>query len=652
MSAMEIALHVRKKLRQMADARRTNWPGVDLTTSGLYPRLPKPSEASPELTEALRHDAAAILAGHWRFFGHLQVQVDDPPRWQCDYLVRRDVRSSASAFDLNYRSLKDGVDSKLIWEPSRWNQLVRLAMAAYVLGDSRAAEKCLAWLENWTVENPPYRGWNWTSALEVGLRLIQFAWIDALLGGFAQSNGDAQVSILKRLEALRQGILAPHVWYAWRHRSFGSSANNHLLGELTGCVVAMARWPGLSRIGPSVDTLQRLWEREVLAQFAYDGGNREQALNYQLFSWEFALQAMHALISAGRQVNEQVHLRLLKAASFFLQMHGGAETWAYGDSDNAYVTPFFLDDAHVGCEWNDWLLERKFSPGVEFWMSEFRAALKDPSVGVTAHFVSRGPPPVKRVGWTHYVESGYCVVNDGRWMLRWDVSPLGYLSTRAHGHLDALHLSIWIQRVAMVIDPGTGAYHADKPLRTWLASRQAHNGPCPVGMEFPRRTGPFLWREEHETPRLELSGGVTTATLKLPGATVRRSIRQLPDQNGWEVSDACEGQRGTAQTFTVRWQFPPGSRVKRTSERAFRICRAGSVLVIEVAKEWSDVQLIGPIVDPAEEQPLGTSAPTRDLEGIVSPAFRQICRAPFLKLTARGDQPCVFTTTFLASAHS
>ncbi|HKX63203.1 MAG TPA: heparinase II/III family protein, partial [Verrucomicrobiae bacterium] len=199
---------------------------------------------------------------------------------------------------------------------------------------------------------------------------------------------------------------------------------------------------------------------------------------------------------------------------------------------------------------------------------------------------------------------------------------------------------------------GTGAYHADKPLRTWLASRQAHNGPCPVGVEFPRRTGPFLWREEHDTPRLELSGGVATATLKLPGATVRRSIRQRPDQNGWEVSDACEGKRGTAQTFTVRWQFPPGSRVKRTSERAFRICRAGSVLIVEVAKEWNDVQLIRPIVDPAGEQSPGTSAPAGDLEGIVSPAFRQICRAPFLKLTARGDKPCVFTTTFLASAHS
>ena len=34
---------------------------------------------------------------------------------------------------------------------------------------------------------------------------------------------------------------------------------------------------------------------------------------------------------------------------------------------------------------------------------------------------------------------------------------LGYLSTAAHGHLDALHLSIWYRGIAFVIDPSTGA---------------------------------------------------------------------------------------------------------------------------------------------------------------------------------------------------
>jgi hypothetical protein len=144
MSPGEIARHVRKKLRQSADANRRAWPKIDLTCPGVYPTLPKPAEAPDALRMALRRDADDILAGRWRFFGHLELKVDDPPKWQCDYLAGKDLETLLSAFQLNYRTLTDGVDSKLIWEPSRWHQLVRLAMAAYVLGDRRAATKCMA----------------------------------------------------------------------------------------------------------------------------------------------------------------------------------------------------------------------------------------------------------------------------------------------------------------------------------------------------------------------------------------------------------------------------------------------------------------------------------------------------------------------------
>src|SRR6185503_990418 len=111
-----------------------------------------------------------------------------------------------------------------IWELSRWHALTRLAMAVYVLGDERAAAKCISWLEDWVKHNPPYRGWNWTSALEVGMRLVQFTWIDALLRAQAEARGCGG-----KLARLRREILPAHVWFAWRYRSFGSSANNHLI---------------------------------------------------------------------------------------------------------------------------------------------------------------------------------------------------------------------------------------------------------------------------------------------------------------------------------------------------------------------------------------------------------------------------------------
>jgi hypothetical protein len=691
MNPGEMLLHARKKLRQVADARRTSWPEVDLTCSGAFPKLPKPEDAPEVLREALRRDVENILAGRWRFFGHLEVQVDDPPKWQFDYLVRRDVESSESAFRLNYRSLSDGVDSKLVWEPSRWNQLVRLAMASYVLGDRRAGEKCVEWLEDWVKHNPPYRGWNWTSALEVGLRLIQFAWMDELLTSSSRRN-EAQspgweskrdqslltsaATIGERLERLRQQILPPHVCYAWRHKSFGSSANNHLLGELIGCIVATARWPVLAKCGASLEELQRRWEHEVLAQFAEDGGNKEQALNYQLFSWEFCWQARMALLAAGRAIPAEIERRLALAADFFREVSVGLGAWDYGDSDCAFVTPFFERETDAVSEWVSWMIESRGSPALAFWLgsSPELLGLVASALGLENHptqqacalqLQDEGSVPAGD-RWRIFPTTGIGVGLFDEWTLRWDASALGYGATAAHGHLDVLHLSVWLEEQAMVIDPGTGAYYGDTCLRTWLASRGAHNGPSPAIDPFPKRRGLFLWSECHPRPILtKLTGGEICAELALPSGCLRRVVKCVSDDEGFLrlekeqrpgdeepqsfviVEDVYHSQSDAGE-FSVRWQFAPDCVLQVLERGRFLISCVGAAMEVQVSPDWAEVWCV------TEQSQVAKADPDAPLAGTVSPAFRKVVWAPYLKLVARpqGDKPCVFSTTFLASAHS
>jgi hypothetical protein len=667
MGPAEVGAHVAKKLRQFVDARRLpDWSALSLEPDGQrpFPVLPGAASAPDALREALRQDVADILGGRWRAFGHWELKVDVPPRWQKDYLVGVDLQSDESAFKLSARQQPGGADIKVIWDPSRWNQLVRLAQGAYVLNDRPAAETCVQWLEDWVKHNPAYCGLNWTSALETGLRLVQFTWIDALLthsragvspaqpgeavpGGAGARRGDRSFDPNSRQgdagpgwAHLRSEVLPAHVWFTWRYRSSGSSANNHLLGELAGLIVAIARWPQLAQLAVPLTELQEAWERAVLAQFAGDGGNREQALGYHLFSWEFCWQTQAALRVAGRRVSSGTAQRLLSAARFYAQLK--ADEWDYGDSDNAFVTPFFARETQATEEWRAWFLDSLQSPAIRYWWGDANLGLKTPGGKLAGH--SSGYPsglagtPAK--SWKLFRDSGYALQRSEDWQLRWDLSPLGFLATAAHGHLDALHVSIWHRGVAFVIDPGTGAYYADRALRDHLASWSAHNGPHPAGIEFPKRLGTFLWGTPHAVPvRMEEAADELTGALSLPAGQMSRTIRPVANDNGWQIEDAYQpASAAPAAEFSVRWQFAPGTSLARVGERAFRMDRAGVTLAVRLDEGWSSVVWFMP--DERQQKATGTTLQGLGdvpLAAVCSPAFRRVAVGPYLLLTGKAQ---------------
>jgi hypothetical protein len=595
MNQREVFGHLRRKWRQRLDQK--GFPPVHhFGTPTSFPSFKPLDECPSELRAGLEVETQEILAGSWKAFGWLDLKVDMPPQWHTDYLAKVDCATKDLAFRLNHRNLPAGADVKLIWELSRWHPLTRLCMAAHLLDQPENAYAALRLLEHWVHANPPFRGWNWTSALESGMRLIQFTWIEALVHRFAG------------MHHLVAKILPVHCYFTWRYRSFGSSANNHLLGELAGLAVSMARWPALSRWSTDPASLHRLFEREILAQFSPDGGNKEQALNYQLFSWEFCWHARAAFQSLNLPFSQGVEDRLGAAADFFTTVQNRGERWDYGDSDDATVLPLYQSHAGATTEWLNWLESKPGGESIRFWI---------------------GKPPEKRSPsssdqhWQIFPDSGIAAYKDSSWRLRWDLSPLGYLATAAHGHLDALHLTIWMDGVCFVIDPGTGAYYADKPLRSWLASHSAHNGPALVDNEFPRRLGPFLWSKHHEPPVLKREGENFSAIVKWQPGHLQRRLQKF--ENGWRVEDTVH----PAAPFKVHWHFAPDSQVAQVGPGEYAIRRRGRELRVRFDGECTIEQ----------PEPKGFT-------GICAPHFRKTSHSPVL--IAHGHKSCVLGTTFLA----
>src|SRR5262249_8034836 len=158
--------------------------------------------------------------------------------------------------------------------------LVRLAQNAWLNQEREDARLVQRWLNDWCARSPVGVGVNWRSGLEAGVRLVNFCWIDALIRGC----GDAPLRTAQ-LRLAQQIVPAP-AGGVGRRRSVVSPANNDRWGALAGLVLGGRRWPAVSRVCGSAERAWEMLSRELLRQFAADGGNREQALHYHLFAWE------------------------------------------------------------------------------------------------------------------------------------------------------------------------------------------------------------------------------------------------------------------------------------------------------------------------------------------------------------------------------
>ncbi len=545
------------------------------------PRLPDRASAPAALRIQLAADAEKLMRGEWLLFGWKAVEVGAPPCWHRDPACGVVIAHDTPSMRLDYRHLPDGADARTIWEINRWTEATRLAMHGWLNNDANAIRTAQLWLEDWCERNPPGIGINWTSPLEAALRLINFTWFDALVTAWAADQAARGRSHRDHQSTLRKRIVPIHAAWIWRHRSAGSSANNHLLGELASLVLTASRWPDLEKIACSGETAWDLLGKEVLAQFATDGGSHEQALHYHTFAFDLAWQAARAVgCRAGA-----VHDRLALAARFYLALGQGAESWDFGDSDDAVVLPLTQSRSHVAEDWRTWLLGDECC--LRWWLGPPpMVAMNTPTAGLTVH------------EWQIFAASGYAALRSHGWVARLDASPLGFGRLAAHGHGDALHVSIWDGAHALLIDPGTGGYHGHAELRQELAAWSAHNGPQPhpTSFETPRRIGPFLQIQHHPVPKLIVEGSTAMARFEHERHSFQRQVRRQEDH--LEIRDTEDYRR----PFAVNWTLAPGTDVKQTStgaENVFVITRLGKRWQITLLAAEAEVTLDERRVSPA-----------------------------------------------------
>src|SRR5262249_820859 len=383
---------------------------------------------------------------------------------------------------------------------NRHTHLVRLAQAYVLSSNTRYFDVIRRHLENWFISCPYRMGPNWASALEAAIRLINWSVTWQLLGGaHSPLFEDAEGARLRRswLKSVYQ-----HAEFVRGYFSFYSSANNHLIGEASGLFIAALTWPHWPRARYWLRVSKEILEREARLQNAPDGVNLEQAVSYQHFVLDLLLLSLLAG-RANRQWFSVAYESRIEAMLEYLAsiMDSGGNVPMFGDSDDALVVNFAQGSA--------------LSPyrallamgAILFQRDDFRAKagkLDDKARwlrgGQADGLFARQTEPRTRLLPTRqaFCKGGYYILGcdfetDSEIRLVVDAGPLGYRSIAAHGHADALALTLSLGGMEFLIDPGTYAYHTQRLWRAYFRGTAAHNTVAVDGRDQSETGGSFMW---------------------------------------------------------------------------------------------------------------------------------------------------------------
>ncbi len=447
-------------------------PGEALRGSrlGLLVRLPEtpdPSAFAPTLRAA-----AGLRAGRWELFGH-GVVLDDPPAWRRNPLTGAEWPDQPAA-RLDYRRAGPAGGAKYAWELGRLTLLPTLALAYRLTGDGAGAALAARWLDDWNARNPLGHGIHHTSGIEMAVRTLTVSWALALLGDRAAD--------LKLAPCL--GLVAQQALHCRDHLSLGSSANNHLIAEYAAMTVTGAAFPALRGGGRLLEEGLAGLERETLCQIHPDGVPAEQAFGYLPFVWELLLCGFVAAERAGREAGAAVRDRLRASLDFarVIRLPGGR--WPQvGDEDDGRVLL-----AAEGASRLDLA-----GGALAAWLGEPPLAEDGGALALLLFGESRGAPGRPAERCHQFPAGGYTVYRERGLLATWDHGPLGLGSLAAHGHADALAVTLFRGEDAVIVDPGTYAYHEDAPARDRFRSTPYHSTASFGGRSQSEMLGPFLW---------------------------------------------------------------------------------------------------------------------------------------------------------------
>jgi hypothetical protein len=475
----------RKQVKQGVNGRKPHFNYKLLSQTPLdFNSPPEPRDA-----QALLVEAESYLQHEWHFFGLSDLR-EHPIDWHADPTSGK-VAPHHFGFDINHRDESLVGNVKVTWEKNRHHHLTILAIAYALTKEDKYSAEVADQILDWIQQNPYLIGVNWTHPLEQGIRLMAWVWCERLLRG-----SENYERVFGRNSPVWASIYHHQEFIAKTH-SRGSSANNHLIGEMAGLFIASTAWPIFDKSPDWQKLSHQILEQEIIKQTFPCGINRELAFSYHLFVLEFFILALIEAERAGIPFSDTYQTYVKRMLEVMPQLTDvGGNLPRYGDGDEGMAIQL---QAH-GERRDAWL----YRVGRELLNAEVPVSDEG---AVAAKLLGFGSPP----SGLNPIKNSFAFEEAGLYVLvarrstpkelfvLADAGPHGYLSIAAHAHADALSFTLSIGGRPILIDPGTYVYHTDWYWRRYFRSTKAHNTAVIDGLDQSTQAGPFLWTSKAKT---------------------------------------------------------------------------------------------------------------------------------------------------------
>ncbi|CCK81814.1 conserved uncharacterized protein, related to heparinase II/III [Desulfobacula toluolica Tol2] len=493
MTLPEIPWRIREKSKKNFDKTR-NFKSPEICLMPEYSifslyRDSKPQNINGFFPKTLqKHLSIANLAlkNHFSAFG-INVFFNSHIDWHRDPVTERSWPKSFWG-DIDYRDKRFG-GIKFVWEINRLYYLFPLAISYRITNDQKYADKILFLIKSWIKENPYPVGVNWSSGIEVGIRLANLVWALSFL-----ENYDFATDDLKNINT----FVWFHANHLKRYPSKFSSSNNHLLAEGFGLFVAGLYFPHLKGSETWFNQGKKILETEISRQILPDGGSFEYSTTYLSFVIDFFLLFKIICDINGIEYTKNIDKRLETSCEFIKSiMDKNGNMPNIGDQDSAVLVNFgisSLDNFSSILNTASLLFDRKdfvtAKPDLKTWiLTGFPCELSKKqnymgpkkSISLCLNKLNGGKQ-IKNAtdcSFQMHSHSGLAVIKDyieeKEVLFIGNAMPLGMAPLYAHGHLDALSFTLSVNGLEMFIDPGTYRYHNAEKWRTYFRSTAAHN---------------------------------------------------------------------------------------------------------------------------------------------------------------------------------